>query len=185
MKIKDLTRQADWSYMNYMQAGLRAIPTEKRVASTDQAPSTQKLLEMSDAELEEYRKRPLVAARANDANIETDYYAAVGARQISELEFMIEDGPSGRRRKEKNTLGDAVSYGASGHSKESLETITLKLDATIPPEQKHDYKPVQENKGRIRRLFEYVFGKTELHAGVKDNSLTWREWVETYERENK
>lgn len=177
MKIKDLTRQADWAYMNYMQAGLRAMPIEKRPVTTDQAPSTQKLLDMTESELEEYRKRPLDAAKATLAD--------VGARYISEQDFMFEDGPKGRRRKERNSLGDAVSFGAHMHSKETLEKITLKLDSTIPPERKHDYKPVQENKGRIRRLFEYVFGKTELHAGVKDNSITWREWVEIYERENK
>ena len=86
----------------------------KKPVNTEQSPSTARLLAMNEKELADYRDRPLADCQVKDkyGNI------VINKREIDpEIAVAYQE----HRMKSKNTLGDAVSYGATSVSPEKRE----------------------------------------------------------------
>lgn len=107
----------DDAYAEYMRGALlrqRPIVKSSFVASSVQSASTQAILDRPESEDAKYRNRPILNWQAvpNAKSIDK----AVAKRDFDATQVqIIED----HRRKSKNSIGDAVSYGDSGMSKES------------------------------------------------------------------
>ena len=127
--------QLNKTYMDMMVAELSSKKTWKRPKTTIQEPSTQRVLDMTDDELIEYRKREVpISAQVRDEK--GDVY--VKERQVTPREVEIEGDI---RRKSRNTLGDATSSGegksASIERKEiAISHFTCSPSATIKQEDK-------------------------------------------------
>lgn len=116
-------------YAEQMARELAAIPREKKPPTTTQAASTQAILSRDPSQDEHHFNRPLPLnwkARPDllpdgiDFNTlsEAEKDSIVAARKVSAEEIRVEEQ---RRRGSKNTLGDAVSEGATSVSPESRD----------------------------------------------------------------
>lgn len=182
MKIKtsQARDQANAAYTNYMQMQLKD-KAPIRAKTTDQAESTKRLLSLSEAELEEYRARPVPAeAQCRDelGNV------ALNERKIDGELWSLIDGPRGLRRQAKNETGDAVSQGLSGTTPErhaaSVEACmktTAKLDPLEKYKIKRGFVPLSEESTPKEGIFSRLLGKIKAQF-VPTELPNWRDWVD-------
>lgn len=121
-------------YIDFMALYLKPFATKPR--TTIQAASTQRVLYMTDEELEEYHKRPLPDNWKGE-EIERSF----DPKQVSIIERMRQSG--------KNTQGDAMSSGGGFSSTfdtkvRAISAFTCTPPAELTPKQKKLLTALQE-----------------------------------------
>lgn len=123
-----------FAYTETLVEGLKARPKEKKQGTTIQAASTQKVLDMTDSELMEYRNRSLDLDKAINKDFITHALAhplddPLDARKISVHEFNIYEG---MRRGSKNNLGASDKKGFSEEKRQrTIEAFTYSKPAPL------------------------------------------------------
>lgn len=125
-KSEDYKESKEKAYRERVTAELREIKREIKPPSIVQAASTQKVMNMSDSELAEYKARPMLTVdqyraiptnKLKDNPTQDEYYAwLTGTREDITPEMVIMH--EGMRRGAKNSIGQSQKSSASDERKE-------------------------------------------------------------------
>jgi hypothetical protein len=191
-KSDEYSQSEESAYVKAMTESFKALNIEKKPVSTVQAASTQKLLSMTDEEAANHKKQRMfewdnnINPTWNDQNRAEKDAEKVFAESVakSPTRFMDSMRAENLRRDSKNTMGDAVSYGATGFSENTKEAARQGFSYTPPaPLTKEqtarltelniitEYEGPVPEKPKKKSWFQKVFGQDETHVSWRD--LPW------------
>lgn len=187
MKIstKEIRASINADYVQRMNLELGQVQREKIISSNRQAESTQKILAMTEEELEAYRSRPLPVneqARTdkNAERINATLFVKNPARTQSML--LAEE----ERRKSKNTIGESRLSSSSYEAKErARQGFTCTPPASLTEEQKarltelnlitaYEGPPLSEP---MKKKSWFDIFKSKVRQGENDNHVSWRDLI--------
>lgn len=142
-------------YADMLAKDIASKKTWKRPATTIQAASTQRVLDMTDDELIAYRNRPTVDAQVRDEKGRV----YVAERSVTAKEVVLE---SHLRSSRGNTFGDAISSGGGSSVSDGKSELAKSAFTCSPPA-----KEVESDLQRLINMVEMVKPEVKIEKPKK------------------
>lgn len=177
------------AYMNKMVAELKERNIEKKPATTVQSASTQRLMEMTDAEAETYRARKLPTKE--------QWWASPDAEQAFEKHIADDQtkhaAAHARHRKDNNTIGQQEIATVSTHKAPAIEAFINAIPAPMTAFDNYkisaghvrEYEPRSAKRESILKTLSRLVGRMLKPSAGENDHFVSRQDIEDWEKRNK